>query len=109
MVTGHGLTVEQVSDARLVEWMCQMRPGLSPAAADVALQALRSLHMVVHRDSEVCGPVADPRAGLCPEGTSGDHGRWLCAQQAGHQDDWHKDGRGNRWRTVGNLPAPHTA
>ena len=105
----NGLTVEQVSDARLVEWMCQMRPGLSPAAADVALQALRSLHMTVHRDGEVCGPVVDARASLCTEGTSGDHGRWLCAQPAGHDDEWHQDGRGNRWRTVGNVPAPRNA
>jgi len=108
-VIANGLTVEQVPDARLVDWMCQMRPGLPVAHADLALQALRSLHMTVHRAGEACGPTVVPRAGLCAEGTSGDHGRWLCAQLAGHDDEWHEDGRGNRWRTVGNVPAPRTA
>ena len=106
---GHGLTVEQVPDAQLVGWMCEMRPGLPEQYADLALQALRSLHMTVHRDGELCGPAPDARAGLCQEGTSSDHGRWLCAQSAGHVDEWHEDGRGNRWRTVGNVPRPRTA
>jgi hypothetical protein len=96
----------RVSDVRLVEWMCQVRPGLPAQHADLALQALRTLHMTVHRDGEPCGPATDARAGLCGEGTAGAHGAWLCAERSGHVDEYHHDGRGNRWRTVGQMPGP---
>jgi hypothetical protein len=98
MTTTHGLVVEQVADALLVEWMCQVRPGLSPGAAGVALQALRSLHMAVHRDGDVCGEQPAPE--VCGATTSGLFGANLACVLHVHVDGWHDNGRGTQWQCM---------
>ena len=98
MTEVHGLTVEQVSDARLVEWMCQVRPGLSSTAADVALQALRTLHMTIHRDSEPCGEQLAPV--VCGARDSGLFGRVLTCVLEPHESPWHYDGNRTEWQCM---------
>jgi len=92
----HGLTVEQVPDATLVEWMCQMRPGLPVAYADLALQALRTLHMTIHREGEPCGVEQVPA--VCWARGSGLFGSALGCILQPHADVWHDNGRGTLWR-----------
>lgn len=113
MTVDHGLMVEQMSDGRLAEWMCTVRPGLPMAYAGLAVEALKTLHMSVHREGEPCGREQVPAA--CWARSSGAFGSTLGCILQPHADVWHDNGNGTLWRDNGpgerlmQAPVPHGA
>jgi hypothetical protein len=85
-------------DVVLVDQMRAVRPGLTAEQGHAALQALRTLGAVVHRGGHACPGPAAVGEEVCTAETVGVFDTPLRCARGAHDDHWHQDPYGTRWR-----------